>query len=70
MTVEDEYVELRQEIRELALTMVRLEQRAREIRGRNRWQRVADLDKARDLARERRSLLLHRVWLMRRDRYP
>jgi hypothetical protein len=62
MTVEDQYAELRQEIRELALTMVRLEQCANEAVAAKHWGRVADLRRARDLVRARRSALLSELW--------
>jgi hypothetical protein len=67
--MDEVYVELMQEIRELGHTLVRFDQWATEAAERNRWQRVAELYTQRDLARERRSELLREAWMFRRERY-
>jgi hypothetical protein len=53
---------LLQEVRQLALDMIRLETWAREAHARGRWNRVGELHTARDQARERRSALMRQIW--------
>jgi hypothetical protein len=61
------YVDMLQEIRELAHTMVRFEQWGNEAAERNRWQRVAECNTQRELVRDRRSALLREVWMARKE---
>jgi hypothetical protein len=60
--MDEVYVELMQEIRELGHTLVRFDQWATEAAERNRWQRVAELY-------TQRSELLREAWMFRRERY-
>ena len=59
----DVEIELRAEIRELALTMVRFERWASEAAERGKFGRVAECVSQRDLAQARRSNLLRELWM-------
>jgi hypothetical protein len=54
--------ELLQEIRQLALDMLRFEVWKRQAAERFEYMVVAELDAQRDLARERRSDLMREIW--------
>jgi hypothetical protein len=59
--------ELHREIRQLAHVMVRFEEWERDARERNRWYRVGQYSKQRELTQHRRSALLREVWEIERS---
>ena len=60
--------ETREEIRSLAITMVRLELAARVAAQRRQWVRVGELHTIREQTQERRSRLMREIWEPRRRR--
>jgi hypothetical protein len=60
--LDDVYVQMRQQCRELAYEMVMLEEWAREAHRRRQWVRVGELHGQREKVQSHRSRLMREIW--------